>query len=377
MKLKNLTPKNLKGSRWEDFFQAIDEYFVDFKKYKIAILKDKFSTDSSDKDNLRDLVKQKGYNIIELNGYSSTLEYIQRRNENVPTEILWLLSETCYKYILKSFWYYGNIYGLYSDPSGYYFPIDVSLTISSVSAEVPLLDQEMDIIYYYYNDIPVPNPPIETFLPEIFLDMDDPPFLDMDFKGNATNHFVIEYGFHKTEEQDIFVTENTSKALYDTVNQVHRLKEIPHFRVLLPLTINTNGSINETNFISYDGLSTSSIKTIYLGSNFNLARYIQFGSSYHSIIDTSITECKEVIGNIPINEIITINSQAASGIDLEYKIKEYGKLKTEDETIIYSFSEIMFLDDLFNPICYIRIPKVNWYSKMYTSIHLKISCQEI
>lgn len=378
MKLKNLTPKNLKGSRWEDFFQAIDNYFTDFKNNKISILKNKFAKNSSDKDNLRDLVKQKGYNVIELNGYSSTLEYIQRRSDSLPIEILWLLSETCYKYILKSFWYYGNIYGLFGDPTGYYFPIDISLTVSSIAAKVPLLDQEMDIIYYYYKDIPVPNPPEQTFLPAIFLDMDDPPFLDMDFKGNATNHFVIEYSFHKAESLDVFVSENTSRALYDTVSQVHRLKETPHFRVLLPFTVYTNGEVKEFNYSSYENENEISIvKTIYLGGNFNLLTYIEVGDSYHPVIDNTITNCKQSLGIIPISQVFTINSQSVSGVDIEYKIKEYGKFANDLNEIIYSFSEITFLDNDLKPIAYMRFPKITWYNKMYSSIHLKMSCQDI
>lgn len=378
MKLKNLTPKNLKGSRWEDFFQAIDNYFTDFKNNKISILKNKFAKNSSDKDNLRDLVKQKGYNVIELNGYSSTLEYIQRRSDSLPIEILWLLSETCYKYILKSFWYYGNIYGLFGDPTGYYFPIDISLTVSSIAAKVPLLDQEMDIIYYYYKDVPVPNPPEQTFLPAIFLDMDDPPFLDMDFKGNATNHFVIEYSFHKAESLDVFVSENTSRALYDTVSQVHRLKETPHFRVLLPFTVYTNGEVKEFNYSSYENENEISIvKTIYLGGNFNLLTYIEVGDSYHPVIDNTITNCKQSLGIIPISQVFTINSQSVSGVDIEYKIKEYGKFANDLNEIIYSFSEITFLDNDLKPIAYMRFPKITWYNKMYSSIHLKMSCQDI
>lgn len=378
MKLKNLTPKNLKGSRWEDFFQAIDNYFTDFKNNKISILKNKFAKNSLDKDNLRDLVKQKGYNVIELNGYSSTLEYIQRRSDSLPIEILWLLSETCYKYILKSFWYYGNIYGLFGDPTGYYFPIDISLTVSSIAAKVPLLDQEMDIIYYYYKDIPVPNPPEQTFLPAIFLDMDDPPFLDMDFKGNATNHFVIEYSFHKAESLDIFVSENTSRALYDTVSQVHRLKETPHFRVLLPFTVYTNGEVKEFNYSSYENQNEISIaKTIYLGGNFNLLTYIEIGDSYHSVIDNTITNCKQSLGIIPISQVFTINSQSVSGVDIEYKIKEYGKFANDSNEVIYSFSEVTFLDNDLKPIAYMRFPKITWYNKMYTSVHFKISGQDI
>lgn len=378
MKLKNLTPKNLKGSRWEDFFQAIDNYFADFKNNKISILKNKFAKNSLDKDNLRDLVKQKGYNIIELNGYSSTLEYIQRRSDSLPIEILWLLSETCYKYILKSFWYYGNIYGLFGDPTGYYFPIDISLTVSSIAAKVPLLDQEMDIIYYYYKDIPVPNPPEQTFLPAIFLDMDDPPFLDMDFKGNATNHFVIEYSFHKAESLDIFVSENTSRALYDTVSQVHRLKETPHFRILLPFTVYTNGEVKEFNYSSYENQNEISIaKTIYLGGNFNLLTYIEIGDSYHPVIDNTITNCKQSLGIIPISQVFTINSQSVSGVDIEYKIKEYGKFSNDSNEVIYSFSEVTFLDNDLKPIAYMRFPKITWYNKMYTSVHFKISGQDI
>lgn len=379
MKLKNLTPKNLKGSRWEDFFQAIDNYFVDFKNYKIAILKDKFLTKTStDKNNLRDLVKQKGYSIIELNGYSSTLEYIQRRADSLPVEILWLLSETCYKHILKSFWYYGNIYGLIQDSSGYFFPIDVNLTISSVTIKLPLLDQEVDIIYYYYKGVPVPNPPEQTFLPAIYLDMNDPPFLDMDFVGNGSNHFCIEYGFHKAESLNVFVSENTSRALYDTVRQVHRLKETPHFRVLLEFTVNTNGSIHETNYESYNNENEISItKTIYFQNNFNLVNYIEVGDSFHPVIDNTITGCKNSIGVIPISQVFTINSQSVSGIDLEYKITEFGKFKNTSGENIYSFSEITFLDDLLNPIAYMSIPKITWFDKMYTSIHFKVVCQEV
>jgi len=378
MKLKNLTPKNLKGSKWEDFFQAMDNYFQDFKNNKIVILKNKFIIkESTDKDNLRDLIKQKGFKIIELNGYSSTLEYIQRRAESTPVEILWLLSETCYKQILKSFWYYGNIYGLFHDPTGYFFPIDITLMVSSVAAEIPLLDQEVDIIYYYYKGIPVPNPPQETFKPAIYLDMEDPPYLDMDFKGNATNHFVIEYSFYKTESKDIFVSENTSRALYDTVNQVHRLKEVPHYRTLLDFTVDISGNIIETNYSSYGDENEISIcKTIYLGSNFNLVNYIEVGDSYHPVIDNTIIGCKQSLGVIPINQVFTINSQSASGIDLEYKIKERGKFQNTSNEVIYSFSELTFLDDSLNPIAYMTFPKITWYEKMYTSVHFKVKAKD-
>lgn len=378
MKLKNLIPKNLKGSRWEDFFQAMDNYFTDFKNFKIAILKNKFSVNgNTDKETLRDLVKQKGYSIIELNGYSSTLEYIQRRALNIPNEILWLLSETCYRHVLKTFWYYGNVFGLALDPDGYYYPVDLNANISSIDNDVPLLDQEVDIIYYYVNDIPVPNPPQQTFLPAIFLDTEDIPNLDMDDIRDVTNHFLIEYGFYKTESLDVFVSENTSRALYDTVSQIHRLKEVPHYRVSLPLEINTDGSLNETEYISYDGLDTSTIKTIYISGNFNLVRYVDVGKSFHPIIDNTITGCKESIGLVPVSGVFTVNSQSASGIDIEYKVQEYKKFQTASGEIIYSFSEITFLDDSLNPIAYTRIPKITWYDKMFTGVRFKITCVDI
>lgn len=379
MKLKNLTPKNLIGTKWEDFFQAIDNYFTDFKNYKIAILKNKFVTTTDDKVNLRDLVKQKGYNIIELNGYSSTLEYIQRRATNIPLEILYLLSETCYKYILKSFWYYGFVYGLVEDPDGYYYRDEPATTISSISKEPQLLDQEVDVIYYYNGDNPVPNPPIKTYQPAIFLDDEIAPNLDMDDIRDGTNHFLIEYGFYKCESKDVFCSENTSRALYDTIKQVHRLKEVPHYRAILPFTLNTNGSINTKEFQSYDGLqeNISSVKTIYIQGNFNVVNFIEVGSSYHNIIDNTITSCKVPIGVIPVNEIFLVNDRSASGLNIEYKIQEYNKFKIPSGVNIYKFSEITFLDEDLNAVAYSTFPEINFYSEKYSGIKIEITCQDI
>lgn len=377
MKLKNLVPKNLKGSRWEDFFEAMDSYFTDFKTVKIALLKNKFVTSQSDKTNLRDLVKQKGYDIIELNGYSSTIEFLKRRADNVPLEILWLLSETCYRHTLKSFWYYGNVYGLGSDPDGYYYKINPNTNISSTSTNIQLLDQETDIIFYYINNTPVPNPPQPTYLPAIFLDTEDPPTLDMDDVRDGTNHFLIEYGFYKCESQNVFVSENTSRALYDTIAQIHRLKETPHYRVMLPMTVNTDGSVNEREYESYDGEETCSLKTIYLNGNFNLVQHVEIGNSYHPVIDNTITSCKAAIGTIPVSGLFTINSQSASGLDIEYKVQEYKKLQTISGTTIYTFSEVTFLDTDFNPVAYARIPEINFFDKMYTGVRFQVTCQDV
>lgn len=378
MKLKNLTPKNLIGTKWEDFFQALDNYFVDFKNYKIAILRDKFKTDTDNKDNLRDLVKQKGYNIIELNGYTSTLEYIQRNATNIPKQILYLLSDTCYKYILKNFWYFGNVYGLLKDPDGYYYKNNVLTTISSISKEPQLLDQEVDIIYYYNNTTPVPNPPIKTYKPAIFLDDENAPNLDMDDVRDGTNHFLIEYGFYKCESKDLFCSENTSRALYESVSQVHRLKEIPHYRVRLPITINTNGSVNKKEYPCYDGKdeNTSSLCSIYLQGNFNTVDYIQIGSSYQPIIDNTITGCKIPIGIIPINELFEVNDRSASALDIEYKIQEYKKLEIPSGETIYKFSEITFLDSGLNAVAYCRLPEINLYSEKYSGIRLQVTCKD-
>jgi len=375
MKLKNLTPAELKGTRWEQFNEALDEYLLQVKQEKIFPLVNKFNPRESDKPNLRDLVARKGFKLIEADGYASSLEYFRRRAESLPTEILWALSDKCYKYVLKSFWLGGQTYSLEKDVDGYYYPRSLVSGTNSINVDSQALDQEEDIIYYYIDGIPVPNPPIKTFLPALFLDSFEFPNLDLDDQRDGSNHFLIDMKFKVVEDLNTFLTTNTSKALYETVGQIHRLREVPHYRPVIPFNVNIDGTVNSRQYVTYDfdELKESTMNSIYLQGNFSLAKYVQIGNNPYPVINSNITQVNVPIGILPISGIFDIISQSVSGIDLEYKILEYGRLSISG-TDVLSYSEIAILDENFQAIAYVKFPEINMYDKMYTSVKVTATC---
>lgn len=380
MKLKNLLAKNLVNTKWGSFSEALDEYLQSFKINKIGLLKNKYIPEQSDKVNLRDLIQRKGYNLVEVDGYASTLEYFKRRGQTISTEIAWLLSNKCYKYVLKSFWLKGRVYPLLLDKEvSYYYPqlVITNVNTQTSSTEIQTLDQESDIIYYFLDGEPVPNPPIKTNLAELFLDTDE--FLTLDYDENkyGTNHFLINYGFNLIEEKDVFISVNTSKALFETVNQIHRIKEVPHYRVDLPIFINSNKSIFKKQYISYDAdaTKTSYVESIYIQSNFELARYIQIGQSSYPVLNESITRVSVPIGLFAISGVFNIVNQSVSGLEVEYNIEENGRLNMNGDAF-YNYSEVMVLDYEYKPIVYAKFPKVNFYDQMYSSLKFNFICQD-
>ena len=391
MKFRNLLPSNLLGTRWEQFFDAIQWYIDQFKINKVSILKNKFNpleNIESDKDNLRDLVQRKGYTIIEGDGYTSTLEYFKRRALNLPIEIQWALSDKAYKYIFKSFWLYNTTYSLGLETGEIDQLVPYTNFQTSVVTDDLILDPESDIIYYYQVIdgvvTAVPNPPIQTGLLPAFLDTPEFPYLDYKSLSEITNHFLLSFFFYTVEEKDIFISYSSAKSLYETVQQMHRLKEVPHFRPELVIKLKEDGSVWNKTYYSYDRDST---KTSYLQSKYftdtfiNLA-YIQFGSKPYTNLElvTSITRVNELITELVVDDCFNTSNIENFSIDLEYVMLEYGKIVTGNDLnsgdLILAFSEIALLNFNREVIMYIRLPTINFYEFMFSSLKLSIRYEE-
>jgi hypothetical protein len=392
MNFKNLLPSNLVGTRWQQFFDAIQWYVYEFKTNKLSILKNKFNPSEnleSDKDNLRDLVQRKGYRIVEGDGYTSTLEFFKRRSLNLPTEIQWALSDKAYKYIFKSFWIYNTSYAL-----GLESAENLSQLIpytnfqTSVVTDDLFLDPENDIIYYYQVvdgiTLPVPNPPIQTGLNPAFLDTPEFPYLDYKSLNEITNHFLLSYFFYTVEEKDVFISYASAKSLYETVQQMHRLKEVPHYRPEMIVKLKTDGSVWSKTYYSYDKnpSKTSFLQSKYFTDTFINLAYIQFGSKPYTDLElvTSITEVNELITELVVDDCFNTFNIENYSIDLEYIMLEYGKFIEGNDLIsgnlILSFSEIALLNFNREVIMYIKLPTINFYEFMFSSIKLSIQYEE-
>ena len=391
MNFKNLLPSNLVGTRWQQFFESLQWYVNEFKVNKLSILKNKFNPSEnieSDKDNLRDLVQRKGYRIIEGDGYTSTLEYFKRRALNLPIEIQWALSDKAYKYIFKSFWLNNTTYALGLESGTISQLIPYTNFQTSVVTDDLILDPESDIIYYYQTvdgvTLPVPNPTIQTGLPPAFLDTLEFPYLDYRSLSEITNHFLLSFFFYTVEEKDVFITYSSAKSLYETVQQMHRLKEVAHYRPELTVNLKTDGSLWSKTYYSYnkDSNKTSYLQSKYFTDTFINLAYIQFGSKPYTNLElvTSITEVNELITELVVDDCFNTYNVENYSIDLEYIMLEYGKMVTGSDLnsgdLILSFSEIALLNFNREVIMYIKLPSINFYEFMLSSIKLSIQYEE-
>lgn len=390
MNFKKLLPSNLLATRWEQFFDMIQWYVYQFKTNHFSKLKNKFNIEQnleSDKDNLRDLVQRKGYRIVEGDGYTSTLEYLKRRASNLPTEIQWAVSEKAYKYIFKSFWLNCTTYALGLESAELSQLVPYTSFQTSVVSEDLFLDPETDIIFYYQTidgvTLPVPNPPTQTGLSPAFLDTEEFPYLDYKSLSEITNHFLLDYFFYTVEEKDVFMTYSSAKSLYETVQQMHRLKEVPHYRPNLNIKLNNDGSVWTKTYYSYDKnpSKTSFLQSKYFTDGFVNVGYVQLGSKPYANLDllTSITEVNELIIEYAVDDYFNTSNIENFSIDLEYIMLEYGKLVTNFSTgiTIPSLSEIAILNQTRDVICYIKLPEINFYELMLYSLKISIRYNEV
>lgn len=378
MNVSNLIPSNLKNTRWEEFFKSFWSYVQDFKTYKLSKLKNKFNPDESfqgDLSNLKDLLERKGYTLIEAEGYTSSLEYHKRRASSIPIEILWHTSRKSYNSIMKSFWLLGSTYSLPYSLENEFIPILEFDSNANEFINYLTLDQESDVIFYYDElNNPVPNPPIETNLPEAFLDDEIFPTLDYGDTYNGSNHFLLNYKFYVVEDKDVFISYNTSKSLYETVSQAHRIKEVPHYRPEIDILVNSNNTVEIVSYSTYnkDSTKVSQIQSLFSSSgNLNLLNSIKIGIGKHTNINNNITNVSQPIGEFTISQF-TVSNQNPYSITLEYRIKNEGaKLLDKDNNIINYFSELLFLYNGTN-VLYCTFPTIYFYEKMYYSLKINV-----
>lgn len=373
MKFKALVPTNLRSTRWLQFFEAMEDYVQEFKTNKLKVLEDKFIPENSSSRNLRDLIERKGYRLIETEGYTSTMEYFRRRAEALPTEVVWLLSNKCYREVLKSFWLVGESFGLDKDFDGFFYPRRLVGNTNSVDQGSQLLDQEVDIIFFFIGGVPVPNPPLQTFQPALFLDSFEFPNLDLDSQRSGSNHFLIDYGFYVVEDKDVFISRNTSRALFDTVRQIHRMKEIPHYRPVIRPKVLSDKQPTIKPYTTYDQDSTknSNMESIYLNGNFNLVQYVEIGTDPHPVLTPNINRANVSLGVLPVSGLFDVIRQSVSGMDIEYKVLESGRLSVSG-TNVTNFSEVCLLDENLNGVAYVKFPKIFFDRRMLTSLKIEI-----
>lgn len=380
---KKLLIKSLRQTRWGDLANAFQDIISELKSDKLSKLKYKFDVQNSGEENLKSLIVNSGFPLYIYSGFTSSLEYLKRRAESLVYERLYRGGALSYLYIMKSFFLKGGVYSLRSDEQKIFRVIRNPLeSINSQAFEYFLSDQALPFIYYYDGVNPVPNPPIETGLPDLYSDSDDMAgasrilFLDINEIRDYTNHFVIEYEFLKIEDENVFQSSYTALAFEKTVNYSKREKEVAHFQPLIKVPLMMDKSVNEIVFTSYDDLLQSSEKTIWVTGDLSQVNKVQIGRGRNYDIDINpVNQCSiPLITYTPVSAYFNEIDRSVSGLHIESNIYEYSKLgisatgAVSGEVAITNFSEVAFLDNTNNLIAYAYFPSVNLTDTMYSSV---------
>lgn len=385
MNYRRLLVSGLRNTRWGDFIEALGELITQFKKEKLTRFVNKFKIEETDEENLKDLITFRGFPLYILSGYTSSIQYLRRRNRALTFERLYRVGAKSYDYVMKSFWLKGNVFPLRKTDQDVFKVVRNPVeSINSDAANFFVSDQEMPIIQYYIEGVPVPNPPIETELPVLLSDSEDLPVdqriltLDSNEVRDYTNHFVIEYEFLVIEDEDVFQSQYTATAFSRTVNDSKRLKEVVHFqpRISIPL-ISGYGTVNTVEFQSYDRLMTSEQKTIWLTGGFEDVAAVQLGKGRaYEIGMTPITECNLPIDTYgpPLSGYFNVVEQTSDKFFIEYLSFEYSKLgiaatgAVSGASEVLSFSEVSLLNVSGDVLAYSYFPTVNLDPDMYSSV---------
>lgn len=383
MNYKKLLPSNLRGTRWGAWADVIGSVMDQLKTEVFNKLKYKYDPENSDRENLEDLITRRGFPLLVHDGFASSDTYLQRRNEALTTERLYRTGRESYRHILKSFYLLGYAYSLRKNSFNQLVIVRTPIEdLSSRSSLFYVMDQESDIIYYYEGGNPVPNPPISTGLPTLYLDSEALPeesrilYLDSNEVRDYTNHFVMEFKFLLIEEEDVFMSDEFAESLYKTAIESKRSKEVVHFQPKLEINLVTS-TITTKWFNTYDGLMASAMKWVHLTGNLSQVVKIQIGRGrdydvFTTLVSTGVKTPVETY--TPLATYFNIIDHTTTHLEVEYWIYEYSKIApiASPTSPVLEISEIALLNSTNTVIAYAYFPTIFFRPEMYTSIAFDI-----
>lgn len=359
MKLRDLLPLPLRGTRYTQLMDAGEELLRQFKAEKIDRFLHKYDYELSDDENLAQLLKTKGETPFTYGGYSDTRSYIERKNKIYQALRRFRSTTSGYDKIMELFFYKGGAYPMRVVDDNLTFGVIRNPLEGTSGATESVTDNDGDYILYYDGGVPVPNPPQPSGLPPLYMDTPDLiQTLDNNEVRDFTNHFCIEYSPLVTESETVLISEGSSRSFYENVTQSKRLKEVAHFQVFLDWGIGTttltdyklevNADVDVVAYGGFDGIDSFSI-----------------GDARHSDT-TGIADVQNLVfGPAPTQTYLTTNEQSASVIDMEWSQFEYSKLPFSE------FSEIMFFSGT-TPILYLGFPMIQFWQEMYSSFRVRV-----
>lgn len=359
-------PRYLKGTRWEQIIDTTQTLVEDFFNEKVNRIKDRYDYKKANIEEKKDTVYKQGYDLPSYDGYTETENYIDKQSQNLIKQIKNKTTAKSYDYMYYVFNLVGKVYPL-RFTNGFLRPAkNIGATFETPDRDILFFDQDLPFIQFYINnDITQPfpdNPPIETGLPTLLFDSadeEDPLVQALNFDGNNqveySSHFILSYNNKLAETPTSFITNETARAIYESVIQIKKMREVPHFQYSLAFKFNSYNVIpnpREEQYITSDMKSTASVFSIIVSPEDSLINVtkVQFGIGEHTVLNNTITGVK-----VPSTEIISVSkfdliSQNDDSLIWEDVLEEYGKFTIDNELFQSTISGIgRPVDPIENP----------------------------
>lgn len=412
---KKLLPVKMQTTMWGDLITAYQKVDKQIRTGVMNPIFDQFTENATTAELIR-LGSMLGINILSLDGYTLSKEYLIRQIQTAALRITHKTSRRSYDYIGYIYNMQVAVYPMMASSEG-----TLASKLSTVydpeeqlQNQVIITDQEGDNLYYnqdvenwetdvsdtFITDmdvitdytIEIYGDPATTGLQEAFTDTDTTTTTDgviIDNKGTTVTQITRNIGFsyyHKfLDDTDEWYSPYSYLCLKNDVDQIHKATEVIYYEPWLKLEATpVSGEIVSKTYYNYDFTLSGQVHSVFQDDYLINSTWIQFGTGSHwngSGLPNNIMGVNNLsysipysISGVPIDGIYIPSGVAGwnyfydptpTSLTVDFIISEGNKF-TE-------FTELAILNNLSGCIFYSTFPKVQWHQSMYNNIKVQIN----
>ena len=356
-------PAVMRNTRWGELITVFQDIINDLRTDHINTLKEKFDVNLMTEDELKDTAIKFGFNLLSLDGYTSSMYFLRREISTICPRIPAKTTRVGYKYIFYNFNLTGEVFPILLSKNKWY-PLN--------DAWLPLDEYWEDTTILHTQDFTL-DPDIPDTLDSstgTWITTLDQTQLDY----NILRVLLISYKPKYIENISEFISENTHKVFYNDINQMKRVTEVPYFEHRVEIETNTSGVVTTKTYYNYDQTISTNMQSIMItpsSSGLIPFNHIQIGNSVHPIISSSISGVLSLVGTLKTESSGTLGMLQYIEPNISNQI--YVRKELTNRNTFPEFTEISLHNANSGCLYYATFPKVKWDSKQYSNVLFKIN----
>jgi hypothetical protein len=354
---KKLLPYIMRNTRWGDLITVFQSIVNDLRTEQIDTLKNKFDLDLMTQDELFDTASEFGFDLLSLDGYTSSEYFLRREVSTIVPRISSKTTRSGYKYIFYNFNFTGDVYPIQLVGGTVWTPLD-----------------------NYWTDTTILHTQVFTFDPDPADTFDSTTGLWISTFDQTISSYtllrnlLLSYKPKYIETASEFISVNTQKVFYNDVLQMKRATEVPYFEHRLEMETSSSGIVSTRTYTDYLNTISADVKSIMVipsSSGLISTNFVRIGNSAHTTLNSSITTVAALVGTIKTGSSGTLGQ-------LQYiednKINQfYARRKLDAKCTFPTFSEISLHNSNSGCLYYATFQQIKWDSKQFANVLFKIN----